>query len=140
MTADLPVVCAVLGDATRWTILTRLGEGPMSASALAKVLPVSRQAIGKHLEALREVGLVESERRGREVVHVAAGARLSALARELDRIGRSWETRLLRVKQLAECPGSEAVRERAHEAGRGQETGGEQEAGEANGTKGQGHD
>jgi biotin operon repressor len=28
----------------------------MSASALARVLPVSRQAIGKHLEVLREVG------------------------------------------------------------------------------------
>ncbi|UUS34043.1 DUF899 family protein [Streptomyces changanensis] len=56
----------------------------MSASALAKVLPVSRQAIVKHLEVLREVGLVESERRGRQVVHLAVGARLGALARELD--------------------------------------------------------
>ncbi|MGV9278195.1 ArsR/SmtB family transcription factor [Streptomyces griseosporeus] len=102
--APLPTVCAALGDPTRWEILTRLGEGPMSASALAKVMPVSRQAIGKHLEVLREVGLVESEQRGREVVHVAVGARLGALARELDRIGRSWETRLLRLKELAERP------------------------------------
>ena len=55
MTAStLPVVCAALGDATRWEILTRLGEGPMSASALARALPVSRQAIGKHLEVLRD--------------------------------------------------------------------------------------
>ncbi|GGW93001.1 transcriptional regulator [Streptomyces malachitofuscus] len=105
----LPVVCAALGDATRWEILTRLGEGPMSASALARVLPVSRQAIGKHLEVLREAGLIESEQRGREVVHLALGARLGALARELDRIGRSWETRLLRIKELAERPGPEAA-------------------------------
>ncbi|MHA6628770.1 ArsR/SmtB family transcription factor [Pseudonocardia sichuanensis] len=104
MTAALPTVCAALGDTTRWEVLTRLGEGPMSASALAKVLPVSRQAIGKHLEVLREVGLVESEQRGREVVYVAVGARLGALARELERIGRSWETRLLRIKELAEEP------------------------------------
>ncbi|MET8468748.1 metalloregulator ArsR/SmtB family transcription factor [Streptomyces sp. NPDC006422] len=100
-----PVVCAALGDATRWEILTRLGRGPLSASALARELPVSRQAIGKHLDVLREVGLVESEQRGREVVYVAVGARLGALARELDRIGRSWETRLLRLKQLAEGAG-----------------------------------
>ncbi|WP_407566054.1 ArsR/SmtB family transcription factor [Streptomyces sp. 184] len=100
----LPVVCAALGEPTRWEILTHLGEGPMSASALAKVMPVSRQAIGKHLDVLREVGLVESEQRGREVVYVAVGARLNALARELDRIGRSWETRLLRIKELAERP------------------------------------
>ncbi|GAA2133914.1 metalloregulator ArsR/SmtB family transcription factor [Streptomyces synnematoformans] len=102
--AALPVVCAALGDPTRWTILTHLGEGPMSASALAKVMPVSRQAIGKHLDVLREVGLVTPEQRGREVVYVAVGAKLGALARELDRIGRSWDTRLLRIKELAERP------------------------------------
>jgi DNA-binding transcriptional ArsR family regulator len=97
-------MCAALGDPTRWEILTRLGEGAMSASALARVLPVSRQAIGKHLEVLREVGLVESQQRGREVVYLALGAQLGALARQLDRIGRSWESRLLRIKELAERP------------------------------------
>ncbi|OEJ93157.1 ArsR/SmtB family transcription factor [Streptomyces thermolilacinus] len=107
-----PVMCAALGDATRWEILTRLGEAPMSASALARVLPVSRQAIAKHLEVLREVGLVESEQRGREVVHVVVGARLGALARELDRIGRSWENRLLRIKELAERPEADEPRGR----------------------------
>ena len=101
---DLSTMCAALGDPTRWDILSRLGEGASSASALARVLPVSRQAIGKHLELLREVGLVESEQRGREVVYIALGARLGALARELDRIGRSWESRLLRIKELAERP------------------------------------
>jgi DNA-binding transcriptional ArsR family regulator len=101
---DLPTMCAALSDPTRWEILTRLGQGAMSASALARVLPVSRQAIGKHLEVLREVGLVESEQRGREVVYLVVGTRLSSLARELDRIGRSWENRLLRIKQLAEQP------------------------------------
>ncbi|TFV62480.1 UNVERIFIED_ORG: ArsR family transcriptional regulator [Bacillus sp. AZ43] len=100
--SDLSTVCAALADPTRWDILARLGEGAQSASALARVFPVSRQAIAKHLEVLREVGLVESEQRGREVVHIAVGARLSALARELDRIGRSWESRLRSIKELAE--------------------------------------
>ncbi|MGH3487155.1 MAG: hypothetical protein ACRDP8_04440, partial [Actinopolymorphaceae bacterium] len=50
--------------------------------------------------------LVESEQRGREVVHLAVGARIGALARELDRIGRSWETRLQGIKELAERPAS----------------------------------
>jgi DNA-binding transcriptional ArsR family regulator len=104
VTATLPAVCAALGDPTRWEILTRLGEGPMSASALSRILPVSRQAIVKHLDVLRGVGLVESEHRGREVVHLVVGARLNALARELDRVGRSWETRLLRLKEQAERP------------------------------------
>ncbi len=104
ITADLPPVCAALGDQTRWEILTRLGDEAMSASALARVLPVSRQAIGRHLDVLADVGLVSAERRGREVVYVAVGARLNALARELDRIGRSWETRLQQIKDLAEAP------------------------------------
>ena len=104
LATELPTMCAALGDPTRWEILTRLGEEALSASALARQLPVSRQAIGKHLETLTEVGLVTAERRGREVVYVAVGARLNALARQLDRIGKSWDRKLLAIKQLAEAP------------------------------------
>ncbi|MDO9456848.1 metalloregulator ArsR/SmtB family transcription factor [Nocardioides sp.] len=102
MTTTLAPVFAALGDDTRWAVLARLGEGPASASALARELPVSRQAIVKHLEVLVAAGLVESERRGREVVHRALGGRLSDVARELDRIGRTWDARLARIKALAE--------------------------------------
>lgn len=103
MTQAMAPVFAALGDDTRWTILSRLGEGPASASALARELPVSRQAIVKHLEVLRAVGLVEAERQGREVVHRALGGRLSDLARELDRIAVGWEQQLALVKRIAEA-------------------------------------
>lgn len=102
MTSTLTPVFAALGDDTRWAILTRLGEGPASASALAREFPVSRQAIVKHLEVLHAAGLVDSERRGREQVHRALGGRLSDVARQLERIGNTWETRLATVKRLAE--------------------------------------
>jgi DNA-binding transcriptional ArsR family regulator len=98
----LPPVFSALGDETRWAILTRLGQSPASASALARELPISRQAIVKHLEVLRDVGLIESEQRGRELVHRPLGGRLSEAARELDRIAKSWETRLAAIKRLAE--------------------------------------
>ena len=98
----LTPVFAALGDETRWAILVRLGEAPASASALARELPVSRQAIGKHLEQLRDAGLVDAERQGREVVYTVLGAGLSRVARELDRVGRLWDTRLDRIKRLAE--------------------------------------
>ena len=93
---------AALGDDTRWAILARLGEGPASASALAREFPISRQAIVKHLEVLRAAGLVESEQRGRELVHRALGGRLSDVARQLERIGSAWESRLAAIKRLAE--------------------------------------
>jgi DNA-binding transcriptional ArsR family regulator len=102
VTQTLTPVFAALGDDTRWAILSRLGEGPASASALAREFPVSRQAIVKHLEVLRAAGLVESEQRGRELVHRALGGRLSDVARQLERIGSAWETRLAAIKRLAE--------------------------------------
>ena len=102
-TPQLAPVFAALGDDTRWAILTRLGQAPASASALARELPISRQAIVKHLELLSTAGLVESERVGRELVYRALGGRLSDVARELERIGRSWEARLARIKRLAEA-------------------------------------
>jgi DNA-binding transcriptional ArsR family regulator len=102
VTQTLTPVFAALGDDTRWAILSRLGEGPASASALAREFPISRQAIVKHLEVLRAAGLVESEQRGRELVHRALGGRLSDVAKQLERIGHAWDARLAAIKRLAE--------------------------------------
>ena len=86
MSETLSPVFAALGDETRWQILVRLGESPASASAVARDLPITRQAVVRHLDVLRAAGLVEANPRGREVVFTPLGGRLSALARELDRI------------------------------------------------------
>ncbi|MGA7149620.1 MAG: metalloregulator ArsR/SmtB family transcription factor [Microbacterium sp.] len=103
MTTDTLVpVFAALGDRTRWSILAALGEGDASASALAGRLPVSRQAIAKHLGVLQEVGLVETVRVGREVQYRIVGAELSATARRLDAVGAAWERRLDAIKEIAE--------------------------------------
>ncbi len=93
---------AALGDDTRWSILAALGEGDASASGLARRLPVTRQAIAKHLAFLEEVGLVESRQVGRELTYRALGARLSEAARQLDAIGAEWDRRLAMIKQIAE--------------------------------------
>jgi DNA-binding transcriptional ArsR family regulator len=95
-------VFAALGDETRWSILAALGEGDASASALAGRLPVTRQAIAKHLAVLLEAGLVEPVPVGREVRYRVIGAQLSATARRLDAIGVEWENRLAAIKRIAE--------------------------------------
>ena len=102
MNETLVPVFSALADATRWGILTRLGSEELSASALAAELPVSRQAIAKHLVALTEVGLVEAIPSGREIRYRALGARLSEVAMQLDRIGAEWDARLARIKKIAE--------------------------------------
>jgi DNA-binding transcriptional ArsR family regulator len=101
-TETLVPVFAALGDETRWSILAALGEGDASASALAGRLPVTRQAIAKHLSTLQQAGLVEPVRVGREVQYRVIGAQLSATARRLDAIGAEWERRLAAIKAIAE--------------------------------------
>lgn len=100
--ATVVPVCAALGDETRWTILVSLGDREASASALARCLPISRQAIAKHLAVLQEVGLVEPVKVGREVQYRVVGAQLSATARRLEAIGAQWERRLAAIKAIAE--------------------------------------
>ncbi len=100
-----PALLAVLADETRWRILTELGAEESSASALATRLPVSRQAIAKHLGILADAGLVESVREGREVRYRALGAKLSALGSELAVIGQLWDRRLSAIKRIAESMG-----------------------------------
>ena len=101
-TVTTPGVLSVLADETRWRILSEIGAADLSASALAGRLPVSRQAIAKHLAVLAEAGLVESVRAGREIRYRALGARLSALANDLEAIGRRWDRRLEAIKTIAE--------------------------------------
>lgn len=104
MSKDVPAVLAVLADETRWNILTEVGVEDLSASALAARLPVSRQAIAKHLSVLADAGLVESVRVGREIRYRAVGTRLGTLAGELDAIGRQWDRRMEAIRRIAERP------------------------------------
>ncbi|GGC56215.1 winged helix-turn-helix transcriptional regulator [Hoyosella rhizosphaerae] len=96
-------VCSALGDETRWNLLVRLGQAPASASALAGEFPISRQAIVKHLDILREAGLAETEKHGRELRYRALGATLTQLADDLQQIASAWDRRLNTIKQLAEA-------------------------------------
>jgi DNA-binding transcriptional ArsR family regulator len=102
-TDTLVPVFAALGDDTRWSILAALGDGDASASALAERMPVTRQAIAKHLAVLQAAGLVEPVRVGREVRFRVLGATLSDTAHRLDAIGAEWERRLAAIRDIAEA-------------------------------------
>ena len=90
---------AALADGTRRTILRAVAEdGPVTATTLADRLPVSRQAVAKHLGVLREAGLVTAERSGRETRFTAASEPLDELATWAESAGRRWDDRLARLK------------------------------------------
>jgi len=96
-------VFVALADDTRWAVLQELGRAELSASALAAILPVTRQAIAKHLAVLADAGLVEPVRVGREVRYRALGARLNQTARALEAIGAEWDRRLSALTRVAEA-------------------------------------
>jgi DNA-binding transcriptional ArsR family regulator len=100
--ATLVPVFAALGAESRGTNLTARGVAHAWAPALAGRLPVTRQAIARHLSVLQEVGLVEPVRVGREVRYRVVGAELAATARRLDGIGTEWDRRLAAIKEIAE--------------------------------------
>jgi DNA-binding transcriptional ArsR family regulator len=93
-------VFAALADPTRRDVLRAVAErGPVTATAVAGGLPVSRQAVAKHLGLLRDAGLVEAERSGRETRFVARTEPLGELASWAVHAGRRWDARLARLAE-----------------------------------------
>jgi DNA-binding transcriptional ArsR family regulator len=93
--SDTQPLLAALADPTRRAVFERLTSvGPASASQLASELPVSRQAIAKHLGQLGSVGLVDRTEHGREVVFSARVDPLSEVATWLETVQDHWQDRL----------------------------------------------
>ena len=91
---------AILADPTRRTVMRILSEqGPRSATELSAELPVSRQAVAKHLMSLSEAGLVElAEVEGRERRFRLTPAPLAEAAWWMASLGAEWDERLRRLR------------------------------------------
>jgi DNA-binding transcriptional ArsR family regulator len=88
-------VFEALADANRRRLLGFLAErGTATATELAAELPVTRQAVAKHLAALRDAGLVAGERRGRETRYRLTPAPLGDAMEWMARVGAEWDERL----------------------------------------------
>jgi DNA-binding transcriptional ArsR family regulator len=95
------LVFAALADPTRRAVIGRLAQEPLSASALAGELPVSRQAVAKHLAALDRAGLVRSHREGREQLYRLDPAPLGDAMAWIASVGGQWDDRLARLARRA---------------------------------------
>ncbi len=98
-------VLAALADPTRRSVLESLvRDGATTATVLARRLPVTRQAVGKHLSVLERAGLVHCRRVGREARYQPDPAPLASTADWLATLAREWDDRLARIRALAEDP------------------------------------
>jgi DNA-binding transcriptional ArsR family regulator len=103
MSAD--AVFAALADPTRREVLQVLVRGGAgTATGLAERLPVTRQAVGKHLVVLERAGLVRARRVGREARYEPRPAALAEAADWLTVLAAEWDRRLARIAALAEDP------------------------------------
>jgi DNA-binding transcriptional ArsR family regulator len=96
-------ILSALADPTRRQLLSELAaRGGGTATSLAERLPISRQAVVKHLAVLSRAGLVSSRRDGREVRYAPQPAGLAATAQWLAGLAAEWDTRLREIKSIAE--------------------------------------
>ena len=101
---------AAVADPTRRRLLDALlAHGEATATTLADELPVTRQAVAKHLSVLERAVLVESRRVGREVRYAVRPERLDAASEWFARVATEWDQQLGAIKRLAES----TARERA---------------------------
>jgi DNA-binding transcriptional ArsR family regulator len=92
-------VFGALADSTRRNLLSALAEHPATATELAGELPISRQAVVKHLNSLAEAGLVSRQRAGREVRYSVTPAPLSSAVSWIATVGSQWDDRLAALAQ-----------------------------------------
>lgn len=95
---------SAVGDPTRRRMLDLLlADGEGTATSLSERLPVTRQAIAKHLGVLDRVGLVHATPAGRERRYRVDEAQLARAVAQLASVGAAWDARLRRIKRIAEA-------------------------------------
>ncbi len=96
------VVFSALADPTRRAVMRSVAEsGPLTATQLAGSLPVSRQAVAKHLDALESAGLVVGHRNGREMRYEATPAPFAEAMAWMTDVGGAWDRRLSALSRRA---------------------------------------
>jgi DNA-binding transcriptional ArsR family regulator len=88
-------VFAALSDPTRRAVIRSLSQdGPSTLTELAGRLPVTRQAVTKHLEALEQAGLIASDARGRGARYRLTPRPMTDAMRWMADVGGEWDDRL----------------------------------------------
>jgi DNA-binding transcriptional ArsR family regulator len=98
-----------LSDPTRRRVVETLAQGgTVTASGLAEQLPITRQAVAKHLSALRGAELVSASRVGRETQYQLRPQPLDEAARWIQTVSAEWDERLGALRRSLEKRGGRA--------------------------------
>lgn len=109
--AQADEILSAVADPTRRQLLGELAaRGTATATRLAQQLPITRQAVVKHLAVLSRAGLVSSHRDGREVRYAPRPEGLAATAQWLAALAAEWDVRLREIKRRSEFPGEPEAR------------------------------
>lgn len=95
---------SAIGDPTRRQLIdVLLAGGATTVTGLSSQLPVTRQAVAKHLVVLDRAGLVHGEPAGREKHYRVDPTQLARAVAQLSDVGATWDRRLNRIKEIAEA-------------------------------------
>ena len=97
----MDAIFSALSDRSRREVMNHISDwGEASASELAEEMPISRQAIAKHLAFLEDAGLVSAERAGRQVVYRLTPEPLGDALRWMAQVGAQWDERLDALEKM----------------------------------------
>jgi DNA-binding transcriptional ArsR family regulator len=106
---DLDGVWKALSDPTRRSILDLLRQGPLTTTRIVEVFPhLSRFGVMKHIEVLREAGLIHTREESRQRINSLNVVPIRQIyERWVGKFEELWATHLLRIKEDAEGEGAE---------------------------------
>ncbi|HEY4096268.1 MAG TPA: metalloregulator ArsR/SmtB family transcription factor [Baekduia sp.] len=104
MTAVVDQVWTAVGDPSRRRLLDLLlDSGESTPTKLASHLPLTRQAVSKHLAVLERAGLVDSTPQGRQMTYRIRVDELDRATRSIAEVAARWDRRLGAIKAIAEA-------------------------------------
>jgi DNA-binding transcriptional ArsR family regulator len=96
-------IFAALGDETRLSLVSKLSGGePHSISRLTEGTQLTRQAVTKHLNVLKDAHIVRSVKAGRESLYELDPAPIREVRDYMDLVSERWDHALARLRKLVE--------------------------------------
>ena len=93
-------VFQAIADPTRRAILVMLTTQALTPNALAEQFDTSRQAVSKHIKILKECGVVEQQKTGREIYYHFKPTKMKEIDKWLEQFRQHWDDRFNQLDQV----------------------------------------